>query len=64
MLHCPVEGDPPFVITWTKNGRNVRVDGSRVMQYDNGSLVIYDASVSVKLYSILLSLNKFFQWMP
>ena len=47
MLHCPVEGDPPFVITWTKNGRNVRVDGSRVMQYDNGSLVIYDASVSV-----------------
>ena len=45
MLHCPVLGDPPFTIVWTKNGVEVDSDGRRIEQYSNGTLAIYRSLV-------------------
>ena len=46
VLHCPVLGDPPFTIVWTKDGAEVAMDGRHVL-HENGTLAIYDSLVSV-----------------
>ncbi len=45
ILSCSVGGDPAPTIIWTKNGRPVILD-HRIQQLQNGSLVIYDSTVS------------------
>jgi len=45
VLNCPVvAGDPPPHISWYRSDAPVQLS-DRVSQTDNGSLVIYDASV-------------------
>ena len=46
MLSCPVvAGDPPPAITWLKND-SVVAHTERTRHLNNGSLVIYDVTVS------------------
>jgi hypothetical protein len=46
LLSCSVGGDPQPDIYWTKNGRSVQLN-NRIQQLSNGSLVIYDSTVSM-----------------
>lgn len=45
VLECSVSGDPPPEVIWLKNGRPVQLS-SRIQQLINGSLVIYQSTVS------------------
>ena len=47
ILNCPVEGDPPANIVWTRRGHVVEPN-ERIEQLANGSLVIHDAGVCTK----------------
>lgn len=58
ILTCSVGGDPPPEVIWMKNGRPVRLS-SRIQQLSNGSLVIFDSTVSMKYVSRLVHASKF-----
>ena len=46
ILTCSVGGDPPPEVIWMKNERPVRLS-ERIQQLSNGSLVIFDSTVSI-----------------
>ena len=50
VLECSVSGDPPPEVFWMKNGRPVELS-ERIKQLNNGSLVIYQSTVSQHRYT-------------
>jgi len=57
-LDCPVVGgDPPPMILWTKNDQPVEISG-RIQQLANGSLAIYDSSVSAIVLMDITLINR------
>ena len=45
ILECSVSGDPQPEVLWLKNGQPVELS-ERIQQLSNGSLVIYQSTVS------------------
>lgn len=59
VLDCSVGGDPAPEILWTKNSKPVALN-NRIQQLSNGSLVIYDLTVSIKQLIQLIHFMHFF----